>query len=182
MNKFSRLLTIFVTVLSVAFMSVAAVSTAARTDWKEAATKTWKKARISEQQQELRDLEEKITAVGNEQKLALASIEADVKALTDPATGREAELEQNLAQLEQQARQLAKDIEEQARKADTKLETLSLRRDDVARLQNQFDEIVSQKEAAQQEAKRLRDLLVQAKGVLDRVERRREALTAEKDY
>lgn len=179
MNKFSRILTIFVTFLCVAFMSVAAVSVAARTDWKLAAQKTYPKATITEQQQKLQKLDESIAAVNAEQKTVLAAIDADVKALRDPMTGREVELEKQLAQLEAQAQQVAKQIEEQARKADAKLETLALRRDDVSRLQNQFDEFVSQKQAAEAESKRLRDLLFQARGVLERVERRRQLLESQ---
>lgn len=179
MNKFSRILTIFVTVLCVAFMSVAAVSVAARTDWKTAATKTYPKSRIAEQQQILQKLDESIADFSAQQKTLLAAIDADVKALRDPATGREVELEKQLAQFELQAQQIAKQIEEEARKADTKLETLALRRDDVSRLQNQFDEFVSQKQAAEAESKRLRDLLFQARGVLERVQRRRQLLESQ---
>lgn len=179
MQKFSRILTIFVTVLCVAFMSVAAVSTAARTDWKTVATKTYPKSRIAEQQQALQKLDEGIADVNTQQKALVAAIEADVKALRDPTTGREVEIEQHLVQLETQAQQIAKQIEDQARKADVKLETLALRRDDVSRLQNQFDEFVSQKQAAEAESKRLRDLLFQARGVLDRVQRRRQLLESQ---
>ena len=179
MNKFSRPLTIFVTVLCISFMGVAAVSTAARTDWKTIATKTYPKTRIGEQQQQITKLDEEITAVNEEQKRVVAAMEADVKALTDPTTGREAELEQLLEQLVTQAQQVAKEIEQQARKEDTKLDTLSLRRDDVARLQNQFDEFVSQKDAALAESKRLRDLLVQAQGLLERAQRRLELLESQ---
>jgi chromosome segregation ATPase len=181
MNKFSRILTIFVTVSCVAFMSVTAVMTTARSDtnWRTIATKVYTKTQINEQQQELTRLGGLIDGVNAEQKQVTAAIEADVKALRDPMAGREVELEQQLAQMEATAQQVAKQIEEQARKADAKLETLALRRDDVARLQNQFDEFVSQKQAAEAESKRLRDLLFQARGVLERVQRRRALLESQ---
>ncbi|HTI50105.1 MAG TPA: hypothetical protein VL475_04110 [Planctomycetaceae bacterium] len=179
MTKFSRSLTIFVTVLAVAFMGVAAVTTATSTDWKEAATKKFPKARISEQQEQIRKLDEGISATENALKLALAGIAADVKALSDPETGRESELEKQLAGTEQRARELAQQIEAQARKADAKLEELQLRREDTVRLENQFAELQSQKVATQAEVKRLGDLLFQAKGMLDRVRRRRESLEAQ---
>jgi chromosome segregation ATPase len=179
MTKFSRLLTIFVTVLAVAFMGVAAVSTATWTDWKKVANERYPQNDIAKQKQDLAALDELSKAVDKAQQLAVAGIDADVKAIADPATGREVQLEKMLAQLEQKTLELAEQVELQARKADVKLDDLKLRREDVMRLQSQFDELVSQRQASQADVKRLQDLLFQAEAVLQRVERRREALESE---
>lgn len=179
MTRFSRSLTIFVTILSIVFMGVAAVTTATSTDWKEIATKKFPKSRINEQQEQIRKLDESIKATDDAQKLAIAAIATDIKALTDPATGREAELEKQLAATEQRAHELAQQIEAQARKAEAKLDELQLRREDTVRLANQFAELQSQKVATQAEVKRLQDLLFQARGMLDRVRRRHESLEAQ---
>ena len=56
-------------------------------------------------------------------------------------------------------------------------------REDVTRLQSQYEDLVAQKEDALANVKRLRDLLFQAEGVLERVKRRQQALDAESsDY
>lgn len=179
MTKFSRLLTIFVTVLAVSFLGVAAVSTTAWTDWKEVATKQYPKAEIAKQQETLRKLDEESAAVDKLQQHAVASIEADVQSISDPASGREAQLEKLLAQVEQQTRELAQQVEGQARKSDARLDELKLRREDIARLQSQYEELVSQRQSAQADVKRLQDLLFQATAMLERVERRRQWLESE---
>ncbi len=176
MTTLSRVLTIAVTVFAVLFMGVTAVMTATRTDWKEVATQKFKKADIARQQEQIKALEDRIAELEAARQRALAAIAADEKAIDDPNTGREAEMEKLLADWVQQAHTLAGEAEEQARKADVKLEELKLRREDAVRLQNQFDELVSQKVAAETEAKRLRDLLFQARGVLERLKRRQQSL------
>lgn len=176
MTTFSRVLTIAVTVFAVLFMGVTVVMTATRTDWKEVATQKFKKTDIAKQQEQIRAFEEQTAAFEAARQRALAAIAADEKAIDDPNTGREVEMEKLLTTLVEQAHTLAGEAEEQARKADVKLEEMRLRRDDAVRLQNQFDEIVSQKDAAKAEAKRLRDLLFQAKGVLERLKRRQQSL------
>ncbi|MFN0053356.1 MAG: hypothetical protein ACKV0T_14325 [Planctomycetales bacterium] len=181
MTKISRCLTILVTVLAVCFMGVAAMSTATRHDWKEVVTKTYPRAEITAQQEAIRALDEEINRIGEAQKAAVAAIEADIKALFQPETGREALLEKEFARLEAQAHELATQVELQARKTDERLDELKLRRDDTVRLQSQFEELVSQKVWAQGEVKRLRDLLVQARGILQRVESRRQALESQVD-
>jgi chromosome segregation ATPase len=180
MNKFSRCLTVFVAVICVAFMGVAALSTATYTDWKTIATKEYPRAEITKQAETIRGLEDDIKRAEDARVAALAAIAVDEKAISDPATGREVLLEQQLAQLQVQAHTLAEQFETEAKKAGAKLDELTLRREDTVRLQNQHDELVSQKLAAQAEVKRLRDLLFQARGVLERVERRRAALESQK--
>ncbi|MSR56179.1 MAG: hypothetical protein EXS05_00660 [Planctomycetaceae bacterium] len=179
MTKLSRCLTILVTVLAVAFLGVAAVTTAGRTDWQKIATKDFPKAAIATQQETIAELEKQIKITSDVMAGSAEAIAVDVKALTDPMTGREVVLERELEALIAQAHDLAVKTETEARTADARLDELKLRREDTVRLQNQFDELVSQKVAAQSEVKRLRDLLFQAQGVLERAIRRRKALQAE---
>lgn len=179
MTRFSRPLTIFVTVIAVIFMGVAWVSTITFTDWREVATKQFPKAEIQKQQTELSRLDSESAAVDKAQQLALAAIEADVKAINDPNTGREVQLEAQLVQFEQQVRDIMQQVEGQARKTDAKLDELKLRREDVTRLQAQHDELASQRKSLEAEVKRLQDLLFQAKAMLERVERRRQWLEEE---
>lgn len=177
MIKYSRVLTVVVTVFAVSFMAVAAVAVAVRTDWRER-IKKFPSSEISDQQKQLSELDQKITATNEELQAWSAAVEADVKALTDPATGSEAQLEAQLKSLEEQSHKLAEEIEVAARQAQFKLDELKLRREDAFRLQAQYDELVSQKQAAMGEVKRLQDLLVQAKGVLERAQHRQRSLQA----
>lgn len=175
MIKFSRILTVAVTVLAVAFMSVAAVAVAVRTDWR-ARTKQFSSAEISEQQQKISELDRQIKATEDELQASAAAIASDVTALTNPAGGAEARLEAQIKELVEQSRKLAGEIEVAASNSQSRLDELSLRREDAFRLEMQYDELVAQKQAAQAEVKRLQDLLIQAKGVRERVERRQKSL------
>jgi chromosome segregation ATPase len=178
MKKFARPLTILVTVLAVVYMAVAAVGTATFTDWK--GVRKAQDEELRSQQAALADLDKRLADVDDKvRQAAEAAIAADEKALTDPATGREAELEKMLAQLEQRAHEVAQQIEVKARESNAKLDELKMRREDTVRLQGQHDELVSQKEAAEAEARRLRDLLHQARGVLERAQRRQRALESQ---
>src|SRR5439155_22508011 len=115
MTKASKLLTIAVTVFAVVFMGIAAVISAARTDWRTIATKDYPKARIGEQKTQIEDLDKQIKSLEAQQQAVAAAIDADVKAITAPNTGREAQLEKELAELIEQAGTLAKQIEEPSR-------------------------------------------------------------------
>lgn len=181
MTKISRCLTILVTVLAVAFLGVAAVTTAGRTDWKTVATKDFPKKTNDDLKAAIDELDKQIKIYGDLNTGSAEAIAVDIKALTDPETGREVVLERELEALIVQAHELAVTVEAEARKTDARLDELKLRREDTVRLQNQFDELVSQKVAARGEVKRLKDLLFQAQGVLERAIRRRTALQAEFD-
>jgi chromosome segregation ATPase len=82
-------------------------------------------------------------------------------------------------QLEAQAHTLSEQIEVEARKTQQKLDELKLRREEIKRLQTQYEELVAQRQFSQGEVRRLRDLVFQAQGVLERVERRRQQLKAD---
>ncbi len=182
MTKTSKCLTILATVFSVLFMGVAVVMSTARTDWKEKATKEFPQSRITEQRTQIQDLDKEIESLTKQQEVAEASNKADSLAITAPEVGRVARLEVELANLIDQGRKIAAQVEDEARKVDAKQDEGKRLREEVTRLQSQYEDLVSQKEDAQANVKRLRDLLFQARGVLERVKKRQEALQAEGTY
>ena len=179
MTKYSKILTILVTAFSVLFLGVAAVMWTAQTDWKEKATKDFPQSKISEQRTRIGDLNKEIEGLDKQQKAAETGIAQDSLAITAPETGRVALLEVELQQLIDEARKVADQVEEEAKKVGEKQDDGKRLRERVMRLTSQYDDLVAQKEDAAANVKRLRDLLFQAKGVLERVEKRRESLKAE---
>jgi cell division protein FtsL len=180
MTKTSKALVIAVTVFTVIFMGVAAVMSTARTDWKAKATKEFPSSQIAAQRETIQKLDQGIEDLGRQQKIAEAGIAADEKALFAAETGREAVLEVELKQLIDEAHTLAEQIEVAAKKVEVKQDEDKRLREEVTRLKSQYDDLVAQKDDALTSVKRLRDLLFQAKGVLERVEKRQKALDAEK--
>ncbi len=179
MTKASKALTILLTVFSIVFMGVAAVMSTVRTDWKEKATKEFPKSRIAEQTDKLASLQKEIDSYEKQQKDAAAAIAADIKAFTDPQTGREAQLEAELDALVKQIHELAAQIETEAKKVQLKQDEDKRLREEVTRLKAQYDDLVSQKLDVEANGRRLKDLLFQAKGVLERVTHRLDLLKAE---
>jgi chromosome segregation ATPase len=179
-------LAIVLTVFSILFMGVAAVMSTVRTDWKEKATKEFPKSRIAEQKEKINTLDKEIASLERQKKDADAAIEADVKSFLAPQIGREAQLETELEGLVKQIRDLAGQIETEAKKVQLKQDEDKRLREEVIRLKAQYDDLVSQKYDVQETVKRQRDLLFQAKGVLDRVTHRLNLLKAdgagEKNY
>jgi chromosome segregation ATPase len=180
MKKASKALVIAVTVFTVIFMGVAAVMSTARTDWKEKATKEFPSSKIADQRTKIQDFDKNIEDLGRLQKAAEAGIAADEKALVAAESGREAALEVELQQLIDEAHNLADQVEAAARKVEVKQDEDKRLREEVTRLKSQYDDLVAQKDDALASVKRLKDLLFQAKGVLERVEKRQKALDAEK--
>jgi chromosome segregation ATPase len=180
MTKASKALVIAVTVFSVIFMGVAAVMSTAHTDWKEKATKEFPSSKITDQRTKIQDFDKGIEDLGRLQKSAEAAIAADEKALFAAETGREAVLEVELKQLIEEAHTLAEQVEAAAKKVEARQDEDKRLREEVTRLQSQYDDLVAQKDDALTGVKRLRDLLFQAKGVLERVEKRQKALNAER--
>jgi chromosome segregation ATPase len=180
-TKVSKSLAVAVTAFSVLFLGVAAVTTATRTDWKTKATKEFPKATINEQTQKLQELDSQIVFVEKAITDAREFARADVQAIVDkdPAKGREANWETQLAALENQEHKLAEETEIEASKVNAKQDELTRRRDEIVRLRAQYEDLVAQKLAALADVKRLRDLLVQAQGTLDRVVRRQELLQSD---
>lgn len=176
-----KALTIAVTVMSVLFMGVAAVMSTARTDWKQRATAKYEeggfpKSKIADQDKIKADLNAQIKVVDEQQVAAVKTIQADVQALTNPQNGREITLETELAQLIDQAHTLSEQVEAEAKKVQLKQDEDTRLREEVTRLKSQYEDLLAQKDAAQVDVKRLKDLLVQAQGVLERVRRRHDSL------
>lgn len=179
MTKASKVLAVAVTVFSIIFMGVAAVMSTVRTDWREKATKEFPKSRIAEQQTKKEDLDKEIEAVTKQHELAKAGIDADVLAITTPKTGREAQREDELKQLMEDAHTLSEQFEAEAKKVEAKQEEDKRLREEVTRLKSQYEDLVAHKDDSLANVKRLRDLLFQATGLLERVKKRRDALEAE---
>jgi chromosome segregation ATPase len=184
MTKFSKILAVLVTAFSILFMGIAAVMSTAQTDWKSKATKEFPKSRITDpvngQQAQIANLSKEIETLDKQQKDAEAGIAADSLAITTPDTGRVALLEAEVAQLIDESRKVADQVEAEAKKVGGKQDEDKRLREEVTRLKSQFDDLVAQKEDALANVKRLRDLLFQATGVLDRVKKRRESLDSER--
>jgi chromosome segregation ATPase len=179
MTKTSKVLTVLVTAFSILFLGITAVMSTAQTDWKKKAKDEFPKSRIAEQTAQLDDLRKEIESLDKQQKLAEEGIKADSLALTTPETGRVAQLEAELTQLVDEAHKVAVQVEAEAKKVGAKQDQGKHLRDRVTRLTSQYEDLVAQKEDALANVKRLRDLLFQARGVLDRVKKRQEALEAE---
>lgn len=174
MTKFSKVLTIFVTVMCVVFMGVTAVTSIARTDWKAELAK-YPSATLADQAKRIQELNDEIKATEDRVKAAETAIAADITAMGVRDARWVAELNQKL----KAAHDLAASVEAQAVQVQAKLDEGKLRREEVVRLTNQYEELVAQKEAAQAEVRRLRDLLFQSEGNLERVNRRNELLKSE---
>lgn len=179
MTKSSKALTIVLTVFSILFMGVAAVMSTVRTDWKEKATKEFPKSRIAEQKEKIDSLDKETASLERQQKDAAAAIQADIRSFLAPQIGREAQLETELEGLVKQIRELAGQIETEAKKVQLKQDEDKRLREEVSRLRAQYDDLVSQKYDVQETVKRQRDLLFQAKGVLERVTHRLNLLKAD---
>jgi chromosome segregation ATPase len=179
MTKTSKHLTIVVTVFSIVFMGITAVMSTVRTDWKARATKEFPKDRIAAQMTQLQDLEKEIADLKLRQESAAKNIAADVQAIVAEQVGREAQLQTELAQLIEEAHTLAEQIEVEGKKVQLKQEEDKRLREEVTRLKEQYDDLVAQRSEAIDTVKRQRDLLFQAKGILERVTRRMESLRAE---
>jgi chromosome segregation ATPase len=179
MTKASKALTIVLAVFSIVFMGVAAVMSTVRTDWKEKATKEFPKSKIDEQRTKIDDLDKVIASLESQQKAAAAAIQADLKSFTAPGIGREAQLEKELETLIETIRTMAAQIETDAKKVQLKQDEDKRLREEVTRLKTQYDDLVSQKYDVEENVKKQRDLLFQAKGILERVTHRLELLKGE---
>lgn len=179
MTKASKVLTIVLTVFSIVFMGVAAVMSTVRTDWSEKATKEFPKARIAEQKEKIESLDKEIALFESRQKDSAAWIEADIKSFVAPQIGREAQLEAEFKKLVELSQTLAGQIETEAKKVQLKQDEDKRLREEVTRLKTQYDDLLSQKYDVEETVKRLRDLLFQARGILERVKHRLELLKAD---
>jgi len=172
LTKISQSLTVLVTVLSLAFMGGAMASSIARTNWKEKIANEFPRAKVQELQTQIDALTKERDNYAALVQPTLAAIDADQKEMVTKA-----------ALLNEYARKLETD-DVAAREANAasavtaqqKLDTDKMRREEVQRLFAQYEELLSQRQAAEAEVQRLRDLLYQSRGVLQRAEGRNAAL------
>jgi len=147
MTKISKVLVILVTVLAVGQLGVALVSTAARTDWKKRAAE-FPRAKTQEWKTEAEGFNRRRDDAVRLTEEARRFIDIDSKALA----ARAESWNQTLAQWAEQEHALRNQNAAEAVK------------------------VQAQKEAALAEARRLRDLLYQSRGVLERALRRQKLL------
>ena len=174
MTKAGKFLTVFVTLFSVIFAGVAAVNSAAYNDWK-AKIAEFSKEKIDAQKKELETLDSETTRWEARLKEAKAANTQDLAAIKR----RIVVLEKQLDQLNAKASELAVQISVEGKKAQAIQDESKLRREDAVLVRNQLNELRAQKETAQAEQSRLKDLLVQAEGTLDRVQRRQRLLESD---
>ncbi len=173
MTKFSKVLTVLAAVLSVGFMGVAFMAFATRSDWKgrDAELKTL----IQPQKDQIDRLNAEITRYENRLNDAKLSIAADLPAIQVRAKNYQTSLEA----LAKKSAELSAEIAETSRKATIVSDEAKLRREEGVQLANQLAELRGQRAATEVEKQKLTDLLVQARGVLDRVERRNRNLKSD---
>jgi chromosome segregation ATPase len=179
MTKASKILTILVTVFSILYMGISFMMWTVRADWKEKANVEFPKKRITDQQSLIQELEKDIAATDKQHDDAKKAIAADIVSITAPQIGREAQLEAEWAALSAEASAIAGQVDAEAKKVQDKEEENKRLRDDVYRLKNQYDDLVAQRSDAEANVKRQRDLLFQAKGILERLRLRAKLLDVE---
>lgn len=167
----SKVLTVLVTALSLAFLGAAAVSSVARTDWKGKANE-YPRNKTQELQGKIDALKAEAENYAKQTPLVVAAIDTDSKAMVTKADV----LKAYSTEQEAEDKQLRQKNDAVAVTAQAKLDVDKARREEVVRLQAQFEELLSQRIAAEAEVSRLRDLLNQSRGVLERAARRNESL------
>ncbi len=167
----SKVLTVLVTALSLAFLGAAAVSSVARTDWKVKANE-YPRNKTQELAAEIERYKTEAANYAQQTPLVVAAIDVDQKAMITKAEV----LKTYSSQQEAEDRKLRQQNDATAVAAQGKLDVDKARREEVVRLQAQFEELLSQRLAAEAEVARLRDLLNQSRGVLERAARRNQTL------
>jgi hypothetical protein len=167
----SKVLTVLVTALSLAFLGAAAVSSVARTDWKLKANE-YPRNKTQELQGKIDLLKAEADNYAQQTPLVVAAIDTDQKSMIAKAEV----LKAFSVQQESEDKKLRQQNDATAVAAQGKLDVDKARREEVVRLQAQFEELLSQRLAAEAEVARLRDLLNQSRGVLERAARRNQSL------
>lgn len=173
MTKLSKVLTILTAFMAVAFMGFTASSFYTKFDWK--AKKAEIEAKIPPQKEEINRLDTEIARYEARLVEAKAAIEADLKAID----ARQKYLQSQLDDLAKKSSEASTQIAEATRKATQIRDEAKLRREEGLQLANQLAELRSQKSAAEEEKRKLTDLLVQAQGVLERADRRAKSLAGD---
>jgi len=167
----SKVLTVLVTALSLAFLGATAVSSIARTDWKGKANE-YPRNKTQELQNQIEVLKKQAEEYAALTPKTIAAIDVDQKSMLAKAET----LKAYAAQLESEDKKSRQQNDATAVTAQEKLDVDKARREEVVRLQAQYEELLSQRIAAEAELTRLRDLLNQSRGVLERAVRRNQSL------
>lgn len=173
MNKASKILTIFLVFASVAFAGFSAVSFLARSDLKSKAAVFPDK--IAAQQKILEEIEPEIVRFEARLKEAQIAIKLDLEGIKRRETALEAELKK----LQADSREISAKITAEVKKAQQVRDVAKARREDSIRLSSELGILQTQLHAAMAERQRLKDLLRQAEGTLERAERRKLLLEAD---
>lgn len=126
------------------------------------------RAKLNDQEQELQRLNESIPALQNRTKQAAELIAMDIEGMHR----RQDELEAQLQDLTQQIAAVAKQADEQTKKAKETYDLVSHRREEYILIKNQLEELRVHRTAIEAERQLLRDLLVQTRENLRLAERR----------
>lgn len=167
----SKVLTVLVTALSLAFLGATAVSSIARTDWKAKANE-YPRTKAQELQTQIDLLKKQAEEYAALTPKTISAIDIDQKSMIAKAEA----LKTYAAQLEAEDKKARQQNDATAVTAQEKLDVDKARREEVVRLQAQYEELLSQRIAAEDELLRLKDLLNQSRGVLERAVRRNQSL------
>lgn len=129
-------------------------------------------AKVTAQQDELQQLEQQIPVVQSGIEQAKSAIATDLKAMSD----RQAELDKQLRELTATIVATAKEADAKTQEAQQKYGTLKLRREEYLMMSTQLKELRAERQLAEAEVQKLRDLLMAMKGNLERAERRQKLL------
>jgi chromosome segregation ATPase len=138
----------------------------------------------TQQQQQLDELNQQIPVVSTRLKEAKDAIAADIEAMKQ----READLNEQLLALQKTIDETTQQAIATAEEAERVREEAARRREDVLRLRNQLSELRTDRFRAEEQQKKLEDLLVRVNGDIGRLERRKQQLQdagarlPEKDY
>jgi chromosome segregation ATPase len=215
MTKYAKILAVFVSFASMAFLGVTAATLVGGPHWEgeaeaedlrpfvfsksDGATVTWsvktrrgedsvssnksslaaavvdaRKRLDTDQRGEIENLDKQLAATEIKLQEAVALIAADIRAMQAHEASLSAELKLRREEIEELANE-GIEISQQSR---AKRMLAGERRADVFRLQNQLDEIRTDRFRAEAQSRKLQDSLVRLQGYLKRAERRHEQLAA----
>jgi chromosome segregation ATPase len=130
---------------------------------------------LQEQQQKIQTIEQSLPGMQAALEQARQAIDVDVKAIS----ARAQELEAQRVQVAAAVADLERQADAKAKQADGTAQVVKLRYQELLRLRNELEELKSQAAAAVSEEARLRDLLYQVEGDLERVKRRQQLLKSD---
>jgi len=182
MSNLGKCLVVFVTFASLSFMGFAMVTTMAGTDWKEyLAQKRYEgntltlSEMVRQQDEEIRRLKDELTAAEESLKNAIATREADMKALK----AREDALVAKIDEIHKEIVGATQETTVTGNKVIDVKNQASDRHEEVVRLKNQLEELRAEIQVAREEDNRLADRVVQAEELLKFALRRNQQLKSQ---